>query len=332
MQNNNNQNFDLDRFEGRCINDYVQFLLSFYDTMLTPEYYIELKNILYSYITEGRFNAELNSSKNSNNLKNFFTTNGSKFLDFPMLAEFHKRNKNNVSNTKSFSLAAQSNSQMEENDNRFSSFARGREHKMPKGVILYQNNDITPRTRLLPALPSFNKRKNFRNIRTAGEQSNMMVSSNGNFFFKAFSALDLLKKRQFENECRVYLYLQKKNPVFIRNSTCLVACYSDGILLRNRGISLEQLLKSRQQLNLEILRQNLLQFFPKVLELHCSGVSHNDLHCHNVVGFDKSNDVRLIDFGLAKTCRDTINTGFLRRLNIVFAKIFFSFAKKYKLF
>lgn len=336
MENNNNNNFHLDRFEGRCINDYVQFLLSFYYTVLPPQNYIELKNILYSYISEGHFKAELlNSSNNSKNLQNFFITNGSKFRNFPMLQEFHKRNKNYASNPKRPHLAAQSNNQMDENDNRFSSFARGREKKKKHkdvNVTLYENNGITPRTRLLQVLPPFNKRENFRNIKTAGEHSNMMVSSNGNFFFKAFSELDLLKKRQFENECIVYLHLQKENSDFIRDSTCLVACYSDGILLRNGGMSLQQLLVSHQQLNPQVLRQNLQQFFPTVLHLHCSGVNHNDLHCHNVVGFDKTNDVRLIDFGFAKICRDKLDIDFLRRLNIVFAKIFFSFAKKYKLF
>ena len=30
----NNQNLDLDRFEVKCINDYVNFLISFYNELL----------------------------------------------------------------------------------------------------------------------------------------------------------------------------------------------------------------------------------------------------------------------------------------------------------
>lgn len=363
---NNNQNLDLNRFEEKCINDYVQFLLSFYHTVLPLDQYIELKDILYSYISQGNFEGELlNSPNNSTNLQNFFTRNGKKLLNIPMIEEFLRENrvveKSNMQSSKKFSLAipsinnALSNTfvslqlnhranKENRNLNNKSSFAKRIEEKRKKRFDLksfalqldsgnLENSRSPVPTKLRTAfstLPPFNRRDYFVKVKTAGEQSNMMRSRDGEEFFKTLSLHNSSKKRQFENECRVYLHLEKVNPVFLRNSTCFLACYSDGILLRNGGMSLSELLKSRP--HQENLKRNLQQFFPKVLELHCSGVSHNDLHCHNVVGFDKTNDVRLIDFGLAKTCQSGINIEFLQRLNNVFTKIFFAFARKYKLF
>jgi hypothetical protein len=364
MENNNNQKLDLDRFEGKCINDYVQFLLSFYHKVLPLEKYIELKGILYSYILKGNFEeALLNSTKNSTNLQNFFTRNGKKLRDIPMIEELVRVNrevaKSNMPSPKKFSLAIPSNNnvsldsfvnlrlnhnppKVEENLNlsNESSFASRRRKKGKSGFALklesqnFGNNSSPLPTKLRTAvstLSPFNRRKDFVNIKTAGEQSNMMKSKNGKQFFKTLSLHNSSKKRQFENECRVYSHLQQVNPHFLRDSTCFLACYSDGILLSDGGMSLSQLLESNR-FNQENLKRNLQQFFPKVLVLHCSGVSHNDLHCHNVVGFDKSNDVRFIDFGLAKTCQRGINTDFLERLNNVFTKIFFAFARKYGLF
>jgi hypothetical protein len=359
MQDNNNQNLDLDRFEGKCINDYVQFLLSFYNTVLSDEEYLELKDILYSYILNGNFERELLNSSNNSNLRNFFTRNGYKFRNFPMLGEFHKGNgvveNSNMQSPKNFSLAMPSinntssnrsvslklNHQKDEENWNITQevfFGNSRtKRKKPFSLQVVprnlENSYSPPPTKLLTAsstLPPFNRRDYFVKVKTAGEQSNMMRSKNGEEFFKTLSLHNLSKKRQFDNECRVYLYLQQVNPNFLRNSTCFLACYSDGILLSDGGMSVSELLKSNP--NKENLRRNLQQFFPKVLELHCSGVSHNDLHCHNVVGFDKSNDVRLIDFGLAKTCQIGINMNFLQRLNNVFTKIFFAFARKYQLF
>ena len=79
------------------------------------------------------------------------------------------------------------------------------------------------------------------------------------------------------------------------------------------------------------MKYNLQQFFPKLLQIQLCGVCHDDLHCGNVVGFD-INDLRFIDFGLAKTCQQSPNEDFLQRLNTVFREIFFYFASKYRLF
>jgi hypothetical protein len=350
----NNQNLDLNRFEGKCINDYMQFLIAFYKTVLSDEEYLELKEILHLYILQGNFQRELlNSSNNGGNLRNFFTRNGNKFRNFHMLGEFHKGNgvveKSNMQSPKKFSLAMPSNSSVSVKLNQNSLenwnvrrkvfFGKSRETKGKKPLGLQvvsrnlENSYSPPPTKLLTAfstLPPFNRRDSFVNVKTDGEQSNMMRSKNGEEFFKKLSLDTLLKKRQFDNECRVYLHLQQVNPDFLRDSTCFLACYSDGILLSDGGMSLSQLLKVRH--NKENLKRNLQQFFPKLLDLHCSGVSHNDSHLHNVVGFDKSNNVRFIDFGLAQTCLSGINIDFLQRLNNVFTKIFFAFARKYQLF
>lgn len=361
MENNNNQNLDLDRFEGKCINDYMQFLISFYQTVLSNEQYIELKEILHLYILQGNFQRELlNSSNNGGNLRNFFTKNGYKFCNFPMIEEFIRKNtkvaKSNMQSPKNFSLAmpsinntsSNSSVSVKLNQNSLENwnvtkdvfFGKSRQTKRKEPLSLrvvsrnLENSYSPPSTKKLRAsstLPLFNRRDFFVNVKTDGEQSNMMRSKNGQEFFKTLSLDNVSKKRQFDNECRVYLYLQQVNPDFLRDSTCFVDCYSDGILLRDGGMSLSQLLKSNR-INKENLKQNLQQFFPKVLVLHCSGVSHNDLHLHNVVGFDRRNNVCFIDFGLAITCREEINIDFLRRLNNVFTKIFFAFARKYGLF
>jgi len=357
---NNNQNLDLDSFEVKCINDYVHFLLSFYHTLLTPEQYLELKDILYEYIEKGNFAITL--SNNSTNLRNFFNTNGNtKFKKIPMLQEFHKKEKSpkrfasvlsitpKSSGHKRLALSLNSNNSLSspfgnlklntvnENEERTSSFAekmaKRKTQKYSVSVDVHSNLEklSPPPTKLLRVLPSFNRKQNFVSIKTSGQQSNMMVSSNGHEFFKA-SLLNGPKKRQMENECRVYLHLEQVNPIFLRDSTCFLGCYSDGILLRNGGLSLMQLLKEPQKVVFPNLLGNLQQqFFPKLLELHCSGVSHNDLHCENIVGFDK-NDIRFIDFGLAKSCQSGVNIDFLTRLNRVFEKIFFAFARKYRLF
>jgi len=350
----NNQNLNLDRFEGKCINDYMQFLISFYQTVLSDEQYIELKEILHLYILKGNFERELlNSSNNGGNLRNFFTRNGYKFRNFPMIEEFIRKNtkvaKSNMQSPKNFSLAMPSNSSVnvilqqpsleEWNVKNSVSFHKlGKNKKRGFSLIVDSTNlgnsyspPSTKKLRASSTLPLFNRRDSFVNVKTDGEQSNMMKSENGKQYFKTLSLHNSSKKRQFDNECRVYLYLQQVNPYFLRDSTCFVACYSDGILLSDGGMSLSQLLKSNR-FNKENLKQNLQQFFPKLLDLHCSGVSHNDLHLHNVVGFDKRNNVRFIDFGLAITCRGEINIIFLRRLNNVFTKIFFAFARKYGLF
>jgi hypothetical protein len=47
---NNNKNLDLQRFEVKCINDYVNFLISFYKIVLIPKQYLEFREILYQYI------------------------------------------------------------------------------------------------------------------------------------------------------------------------------------------------------------------------------------------------------------------------------------------
>jgi hypothetical protein len=331
----------------------VNFLISFYKIVLIPKQYLEFREILYQYIESGNFAVAL--SNNSTNLKNFFNSNGEKLKSIPILEAFFKPKISpkrfasvlaNNSNSKGFgpkrlALLLSNNNSLPspfgnlqlKNENNFSSFAAQmakRKKKISFNVDVHNNFEkmSPPPTKLLRVLPSFNRKQNFAIIKTSGQQSNMMVSSNRTEFFKT-SLLNANKKKQLENECRVYLHLEQVNSSFLRDSTCFLGCYSDGILLRNGGLSLMKLLKEPQKVVFPNLLGNLQQqFFPKLLDLHCSGVSHNDLHCDNIVGFDK-NDTRFIDFGLAKTCQSGININFLQRLNIVFEKIFFAFAQKY---
>jgi hypothetical protein len=341
---NNSQELVLDErsFFVKCINDYVHFITSFYNLMLSTEQSKEVKDILYIYFVEGKFEHDLFSSPEI--LKNFFNRNGNKlkeinrlqslFITNRMQAEVEQPTKKRSSNSSSTN-----NNDSERSPPERSIFQRRlRGRPALSSIVSYNNNDNlspVPTTLIDNSYRKFNQLSNFTNIKTSGQQSNMMVSSNGNFFFKTLKSWDLSKRRQFKNECRIYRHLQERKPLFLKNSTCFVECYSDGILLKNGGLSLYHLLKIKKKksntFNSKQLNPILQQFFSKVLELQLSGVTHNDLHCDNVVGFDR-HDLRFIDFGLAKTCEVVLNMDFLVRLNKVFEEIFFYFARRYQLF
>jgi hypothetical protein len=344
MNNSSQSELDLGYFYVKCINDYVHFILSFYYLTLSEDQYKEVKNILYTYFLEGKFDVALFSSP-PQILKNFHNTYGNKLSAINKMESLMINNKMKalVDKSKKRNLS-----------NFFPTNENGPDPNSPKLTLLQkrqlkaqlaspalkwnvvegkQNDNSSPQpTKLLRQdFGPFNRLSNFREIKTSGQQSNMMVSANGNLFFKTLKSQKLSKIKQFENECRVYGHLKETNPLFLQNSTCFVACYSDGILLKNGGLSLHELLQEPRSVNPGQLRINLQQFFPKLLQLQLCGVSHDDLHCGNVVGFDRD-DLRFIDFGLAKTCQQSPNGNFLERLNMVFREIFFSFATKYELF
>lgn len=339
---NNSQELVLDErsFYVKCINDYVHFILSFYNLVLNEEQYKELINILYTYFTTGKFEDHL---VNSSSLKNFFNRNGNKFEGIDKMEAIFKAG---IVPTPMITTPKRSRSHNNEFNNSWQPksprFTMGQRKLFPKKLALTldissenenENENEKPQATLLfQHLPPFNGLSNFHPIQTSGQQSNMMLSTNGNLFFKTFKPNNSSKRRQFENECSVYLHLRETNPLFLQKSTCLVQCYPNGLLLKNGGLSLHDLLKQPNNGFSPVkLKLDLQKFFPKVLELQLSGVSHNDLHCGNVVGFDR-HDVRLIDFGLAKICGVSPDRDFLGRLNNVFTKIFFSFARRYQLF
>jgi hypothetical protein len=333
---NNSQELVLDErsFYVKCINDYVHFILSFYNLVLkNDKRYTQLIDILFKYFMTGEFEDDL---VNSSSLKNFFTKNGNKIKNIDKM-EVILKSRNNTTPIKTKRKRSSVNNEF--NNNREPTSPR---FTIGKRRLLYKNlklniesnenkNEKQKATQLFKNLPDFNRLSNFHSIQTSGEQSNMMLSTNGNFFFKTFKPNNSSKRRQFENECRVYLHLKKINPLFLQNSSCFVACYTNGLLLKNGGLSLHDLLEKSYIYDPSILKLDLQNFFQKVLELQLSGVTHNDLHCGNVVGFDR-HDLRFIDFGLAKTCEVVLNMDFLVRLNTVFKKIFFYFAGRYQLF
>ena len=342
MNNSSQSELDLRDFYVKCINDYVHFILSFYYLTLSEDQYQEVKDILFAYFLEGKFEGALFSSPEI--LRNFYNRNGNKLKETnkmealmitnkmrALVEESRKRNLSKSSSTNENAPAPDLNSpkltlfqkrqlKAQSTKEALSTFVE-RHH--------YDNSSPPPTTLLHKGFGAFNRLSHFREIKTSGQQSNMMVSSNGTEFFKTLKSNKLSKRKQFENECRVYRHLGEKDPSFLQNSTCFVACYSDGILLKNGGLSLYGLLKKKP--NSALLKPSLQQFFPKLLQLQLCGVSHDDLHCGNVVGFDRD-DLRFIDFGLAKTCQQSPNGDFLERLNTVFREIFFSFARKYGLF
>jgi hypothetical protein len=173
---------------------------------------------------------------------------------------------------------------------------------------------------------SFNK-KNFINISSAGKQSNMMVSSDKNYYFKKYSSKDPAQtKKNLENECRVYAYLGGKNLVFLANCTCFVNCFTNGILLKNGGNSLEQMLNEN---TFTFSEDYFKQFFYKLHELHKLLVTHNDLHVGNVVGYV---NVLFIDFGLATIYPlEVLDENFLQLIYDAFSGLFFALCTKYEI-
>jgi len=342
---NNSQELVLDErsFYVKCINDYVHFILSFYYLTLSEDQYKEVKDILYQYFLEGEFEDTLFSSPQI--LKNFYTANGNKLKSIRKMEALMINNKMRAlveqSRKQNSSKSFPTNENVPDpNSPKLSLFQRRQlraqlaKAALSASVVGQHNDNFSPppTTLLHKGFGAFNRLSNFREIKTSGQQSNMMVSNNGTQFFKTLKSHKLSKRKQFENECRVYGHLKETNPLFLQNSTCFVACYSDGILLKNGGLSLYDLLKKKSNtFNPVQLKPCLQQFFPKLLQLQLCGVSHDDLHCGNVVGFDRD-DLRFIDFGLAKTCQESPNGDFLQRLNTVFREIFFSFASKYRLF
>jgi hypothetical protein len=342
MNNSSQSELNLGDFYVKCINDYVHFILSFYYLTLSEDQYKEVKDILFAYFLQGRFENALFSSPEI--LKDFYNRNGYKLKEINKMEALVKNNKMKALIDQSRKRNLSSFFSINENEPdskspRLSLFERRQlKAELAKAALSanvaghHNDNSSPPPTKLLrQGFGPFNRLSNFREIKTSGQQSNMMVSANGNLFFKTLKSQKLSKRKQFDNEYSVYEYLKKANPSFLQNSTCFVACYSDGILLKNGGLSLHELLKEPSRVNPEQLKFNLLNFFPKVLELQNCGVSHDDLHCGNVVGFDR-NDLRFIDFGLSKTCKESPNGDFLKRLNMVFREIFFYFAMKYRLF
>ena len=152
----------------------------------------------------------------------------------------------------------------------------------------------------------FSKKNN-----SSGAMSTILMSPNGFHLFK--QPKNQRNKRAFSNECKVYSHLEQKDPTFVDKCTCFIKCYPNGILLKNGGFSLKQMIESKPPSNFQKL-------FKNILDLHMLRVVHNDLHCGNIVG----DDYRFIDFGLAKICppRIHIDINFLKNINIFFQNFF----------
>jgi hypothetical protein len=171
------------------------------------------------------------------------------------------------------------------------------------------------------------KTNDFKIIFTAGKQSNMMVSPDNEFYFKKFSSKQPAQtKKHLENECRVYAYLRNKNLEFLKNCTCFENCFKNGILLRNGGSSLEEMLKQK---NFRFDKKYFYQFFSKLYLLHRLLVTFNDLHIGNVVGYS---DIRFIDLGLAKIHPpEVFDDNFLQMIHGAFSRLFFALCAKYNI-
>jgi len=328
-------------FRGQCIYDYIYFIKSFFFYYMKGIYYKQINDDLFKYFNEGNinvFNLNNTNSKTRNKLKHLFASNSNKLLQGnnpfsggapkkpPALILLSNNNNSNSSLGKTSRNSANSSSSKRNQPNsdldlRFLSL-----HTTPPFSTqkLFENPNLNLPNQYFKNL--FNK-KNFKNISSAGKQSNMMVSPDNNFYFKQYSSKQPVQtKRNLENECKVYAYLKEKNLNFIENCTCFVNCYTNGILLRNGGKSLELMLKE----NTFTLRKEYFKlFFYKLHELHKLLVTHNDLHVGNVVGYDY---VFFIDFGLATIHPPQVfNADFLQTIHDAFSGLFFALCIKYNI-
>jgi hypothetical protein len=167
----------------------------------------------------------------------------------------------------------------------------------------------------------------FRSISTSGQQSNMMISPDNKFYFKKYSSKQPAQtKKHLENECRVYTYLRDISPDFLENCTCFVNCFKNGILLKNGGSSLEEMLKKKTFIfNKEFFNQ----FFFKLYSLHQLLVTLGDFHVGNVVGYY---EIRFIDLGHADIHPPGVyDDDFLKMIHQAFSGLFFALCAKYNI-
>jgi hypothetical protein len=341
-------------FRGACIYDYIFFIESFFFYYENGIYYKQIKDDLFTYFTTGNISVFKLSNSNTNTnqrLKNLYESNKNRLLQgnnaFSGGGPKPKRppglsmitiNKNSVNSNINLGLSAKT-------PRSYNNTNLGLSAKTPRS---YNNTNLGLSASFLslqntpprPPQNLFNQENlnlgneysksvfnthDFRNISTSGKQSNMMVNSDNEFYFKKFSSKQPAQtKRNLENECRVYAYLRKTSPEFIEDSTCFVNCYRNGILLRNGGSSLKEMLKSG---TFRFIKQYFDIFFLILFQLHKLLVTHNDLHVGNVVGVS---DIRLIDFGLANIHpQQVFDEEFLEMIRLAFSGIFFALCSKY---
>jgi hypothetical protein len=330
-------------FKSECIFDYIYFIRTFFSYSNNEK---DIKEDLYKYFNNGNISVfNLNNSNSNrkikNNLEKLYKSNGNKLLQShnernlfaggapkPLGLSVITRNDNENStprsNSRNNNVLNTPRSNSRNNVLLNTSFLSLQNTPPRPAVNLFNQQNLN-----LPNQNSKNvfKTNDFKIIFTAGKQSNMMVSSDNEFYFKKYSSKQPAQtKKHLENECRVYAYLRDTNLEFLKNCTCFVNCFKNGILLRNGGSSLEEMLKQK---NFIFNKKYFDQFFSKLYLLHRLLVTFNDLHIGNVVGYS---DIRFIDLGLAKIHPpEVFDDNFLQMIHVAFSGLFFALCAKYNI-
>lgn len=330
-------------FRGACIYDYIYFIESFFFYYKEGIYYKQIKDDLFKYFNTGKIDHIQNNLNQltKQKLKNLYNLNSNKLLqgNSTFLGGAPRKpfgltiNVNSSSNSSSNSSKTNRSFIVNENQgspkSQRSNFGLNAsflslQNTPPRPVNLFENPNLNLPKQYFKQVFS---NKNYTNIKSNGKQSNMMVSPDNNFYFKKYSSKQPAQtKRNLENECIVYAYLRENEQQFLENSTCFVNCYTNGILLRNGGKSLELMLKEN---TFTFKEEYFQQFFYKLHKLHKLLVTHNDLHVGNVVG---ESNIRFVDFGLATIHPPQVfNADFLQTIHDAFIGLFFALCRKYKI-
>jgi hypothetical protein len=341
--NNTDLYVNKQRFELLCIGDYLYFIYLFYNSIFikNPSMLSILKNSLFALsdklgikdviiLHNKKITIKLYevigselidkwfSILESTNIdpKSIFTGELFKWLIDPNKMMFLKvkinKSSNNVNNSASNNVNNSATNQYINKPVRyFSNVLKERVERKKKVEI---QNPFTL------SIPEFveeeyytNKLNEFTNQfqqkpknNTSGTMSSILVSPDGKYLFKQTKSG---YKKYHSNECQVYNFLQKELSKFVEERTLFVRCYKNGILLRNGGISLYQMIKEKTIPNIKWFEK----LFDNIKILHLLGVVHNDLNCKNIVG----DHAFLIDFGLARISKTYIDEDIVYFLNFI---------------
>ena len=187
----------------------IYFIKSFFNYYEKGIYYKRINDDLFSYFTSGNPNVFNLSNTNTNSkirnkLKNLFKSNSNRLLQgdnalsgralkqkkppgLSVITENTPRSNSNTNLGNSNTNLGLSAKTSRSNINLSASFLSLQSTPPPRPTQnLFENQNLNLSNQY--SKESFNKKKNFRNISSAGKQSNMMVSSDNNFYFKKYSS------------------------------------------------------------------------------------------------------------------------------------------------
>jgi len=206
-------------FRGACIYDYIYFIKSFFYYYEKGKYRDKVGSDLFTYFTLGDITVfNLSSNTNSNTiqkLKNLFTSNKDRLLqgDNPFSGGAPKKippplslNESNSNNSLGKKTPRTNNAN---SPNRPSSKRSLNSELLSESFLSLKNTPPHPQQNQfqnakLKLSNNYSKNEfskiNFKNIVTSGKQSNMMVSSDYNYYFKKYSSKQPAQtKKNLEN-------------------------------------------------------------------------------------------------------------------------------------